>query len=75
MKNKLNLLICLIAINWSCNNSNTGVGNVINEELKKNIDIPTFNADSAYVYIDKQVSYGPRIPGTEPHRLTGNLLF
>jgi len=27
-----------------------------------------FNADSAYVYIEKQVSFGPRVPNTEPHR-------
>ena len=74
MKNNLNLLICLISINWSCNNSNTGVNEVVIEESKINIDVPVFNADSAYLYIDKQVSYGPRIPGTDPHRQTGDYL-
>ncbi len=74
MKNNLNLLICLISINWSCNNSSTRVDEVVIEEPKKNIDVPAFNADSAYLYVDKQVSYGPRIPGTDPHRQTGNYL-
>lgn len=26
-----------------------------------------FNADSAYVYIEKQVDFGPRVPGSEAH--------
>ncbi|MBA3648581.1 MAG: M28 family peptidase [Chitinophagales bacterium] len=30
----------------------------------KNITVPDFNADSAYAFIAKQVSFGPRIPGT-----------
>lgn len=28
---------------------------------------PEFNADSAYAFIDKQVSFGPRVPGTKAH--------
>ena len=31
------------------------------------IKVPGFNADSAYVYVEKQVSFGPRVPGTEAH--------
>ena len=27
----------------------------------------SFNADSAYSYVDKQVSFGPRVPGTPGH--------
>ena len=30
-----------------------------------------FNADSAYSYVERQVAFGPRVPGTEPHRLAG----
>ncbi len=29
---------------------------------------PTFNADSAFVYVKKQVDFGPRVPNTEAHR-------
>ena len=28
---------------------------------------PTFNADSAYLFIEKQVAFGPRVPGTKAH--------
>jgi hypothetical protein len=35
---------------------------------------PAFNADSAYTYIEKQVSFGPRVPNTPAHVQTGNYL-
>lgn len=37
------------------------------EEVKKPLVIPPFNADSAYVYIEKQVSFGPRVIGSKGH--------
>ena len=33
-----------------------------------------FDADSAYTYVAKQVGFGPRVPNTEAHRLTGDWL-
>ncbi len=36
--------------------------------------IPSFNADSAYHYVEKQVSFGPRVPNTNAHRECGNWL-
>ena len=35
------------------------------EETNPFADYPAFNADSAYEYVDRQVSFGPRIPGSE----------
>lgn len=34
------------------------------------VPTPDFNADSAYAYIQKQVDFGPRVPGTKPHKET-----
>lgn len=31
------------------------------------IDVPGFNADSAYAFVAKQLSFGPRVPGTPAH--------
>lgn len=36
--------------------------------------IPVFNADSAYNYIEKQVSFGPRVPNTPSHKECGDWL-
>lgn len=33
-------------------------------------EVPEFSADSAYAFLQKQVSFGPRNPNSEGHRLT-----
>lgn len=38
----------------------------------KKVQIPEFNADSAYYFVDKQVSFGPRVPGMESHEECAN---
>jgi hypothetical protein len=38
------------------------------------VEVPDFNADSAYFFIEKQVEFGPRVPNTEPHRLCAEWL-
>lgn len=35
---------------------------------KQGRDVPQFNADSAYHYVQQQVNFGPRYPGSEGHR-------
>lgn len=37
-------------------------------------EVPDFSADSAYVFIERQVAFGPRAPGTETHRQTRDWL-
>ncbi len=37
------------------------------EQPKQVINVPKLNADSAYAFVAKQVSFGPRIPGTKQH--------
>lgn len=34
------------------------------------VEVPAFNADSAYAYVQRQVDFGPRVPNTEAHRKT-----
>lgn len=36
---------------------------------------PAFNADSAYHFIEKQVSFGPRVPNSQAHRQAGDYLI
>lgn len=42
------------------------------EEL--HVSRPAFDADSAYFYVEQLVSFGPRVPNTEAHRLSGDWL-
>src|SRR6201982_510963 len=57
----------LLAVSFfiSCKHNNTSQ----QEENKPqqsitNVNVPDFNADSAYDFTARQVSFGPRIPGT-----------
>ena len=38
------------------------------------VDAPAFIADSSFYFIEKQLSFGYRIPGTEAHKNTGDYL-
>lgn len=40
------------------------------EEPVVTVPTPDFNADSAYSYVQKQVDFGPRVPGSEAHQKT-----
>jgi glutaminyl-peptide cyclotransferase len=38
----------------------------------KVVNVPAFNADSAYLFVKKQVDFGPRIPNTAAHKKAGD---
>lgn len=39
-----------------------------NNPLKPTVLTPQFNADSAFLYVETQVKFGPRVPNTKEHR-------
>ncbi|MGE5382825.1 MAG: M28 family peptidase [Omnitrophica WOR_2 bacterium] len=41
-------------------------------DVKEEINVPVFNADTAYNFIAKQLSFGPRVPNTKAHRACGD---
>lgn len=51
------LIGCTLALLAGCNRSVGSTGMVR----------PAFSSDSAYSYVARQVSFGPRVPGTESH--------
>lgn len=63
MKNRL-WLITLLIFTWACNGEKA-TETVVEEVISK--PYPTFNADSAYAFVQKQVNFGPRVPGTKGH--------
>src|SRR5690606_9883741 len=44
------------------------------EKPAKVVAVPAFNGDSAYYFIKKQVDFGPRVPNSNGHKLTGDYL-
>lgn len=60
------LLLAGMLIILSCNNS-VRKNNNRKAVQKTEVVPPAFNADSAYAFIEDQVDFGPRVPGTKPH--------
>lgn len=61
------LLLTIIALSagiTSCDGK-SGKRGAAETQPKETVYVPTFNADSAYSYIARQVAFGPRIPGSE----------
>lgn len=59
------ILSCLL-MSASCKQA-PKVNAIAEEEIK----VPAFNANSAYFYTEKQVSFGPRVPNTPAHDSCG----
>jgi hypothetical protein len=55
----------LLLVFLSCQNDKPKDKTV--EVQKPKIEAPKFNADNAFEFIEKQLSFGPRVPGTKAH--------
>lgn len=68
------LYILLASFMISCNQPQSSSS--IKTEVTKATQsaAPAFNADSAYVYVENQVKFGPRVPNTEAHVACGKYL-
>lgn len=71
MKNRF-WLIALLIFAWACSGEKT-TETVVPEVVTK--PYPAFNADSAYAFVQKQVDFGPRVPGTPGHTATKNWMI
>jgi hypothetical protein len=72
IRNSLKIFIVLTSITCSCfivSCKNQSEENTTeSEQPSQKVETPAFNADSAYAYVEKQVSFGPRVPGTPAQR-------
>lgn len=65
----------ILTLLLSCGASKKASTNEESESILATEETKTlFSADSAYSYVARQVEFGPRVPGTEAHRLCGNWL-
>lgn len=70
------MLFVLLVISCGDNKTakSTATQSSIKKQVKANIPSPDLNADSAYYFVEKQLSFGPRVPGSEAHDLCANWL-
>ena len=87
MLRKLYLLI-IASVLVGCGGSSNGDGNAKAAGAAANgagqsesptsvepaVIVPIFDADSAYSFVERQVAFGPRVPGTATHRKCGDYL-
>ena len=61
---------------FACGQKGSGETTGLTTEVKKTTatSAPSFDADSAYSYVDKQVSFGHRVPNTPAHKACGDYL-
>ena len=82
MRNNIHQLLCmglLLGVNvllFSCSSEETGTTKAEQKTTPKLADIyvPDFQEDSAYAYIEKQLSFGPRVPNSKGHIACANWL-
>lgn len=68
----LQLSLALMLVASSCNTNNGSKTVTTEQPVQKQVTVPAFNADSAYYYIEKQLSFGPRVPNTKAHKMCGD---
>jgi glutaminyl-peptide cyclotransferase len=68
---KIFTLVVAIAL-FSCNTEKKD--NSKAEKPSRTVNVPAFNADSAFVFVKIQVDLGPRIPNSPAHKAAGDYL-
>ena len=69
------LLLLLIIAAVACSSNRSKSADISEGTISGNgIDVPPFNADSAYLYIQTQADFGPRVPNTPAHKACGDFL-
>lgn len=66
--NKILLLAVSLLLLLSCGQDRGKKQTSESEREVRRVEVPSFNADSAYYFVEKQVAFGPRIPNTDAHR-------
>lgn len=67
MKNSI-IVIVLCFILFSCSETKKQYETEsTTQKTKLRVEVPKFIADSSYLYIERQVAFGPRVPNTKEH--------
>ena len=69
-------LAVLVLLMQACNPSESGNAPAMNAPATsaRTYEVPAFDEDSAYAYVERQVAFGPRVPNTPEHDACGEWL-
>ena len=70
------LLLLPLALGCGCDRKSSGGNGETGKPTTPPVTVqaPAFSGDSAYYFVDKQVSFGPRVPNSAGHRQCGDYL-
>ncbi|MBT3418513.1 MAG: M28 family peptidase [Flavobacteriales bacterium] len=61
IKFRYTILVVITIILFACTSDPEQTQEITPKKQKVKVDVPIFNADSAYYFVEKQVSFGPRV--------------
>ena len=69
-------VVCLTLFHFlvCCSGAGAKSTNQTDGNVTRVVEVPIFNADSAYAFVASQVAFGPRVPNSEAHRACGDYL-
>ena len=67
-------LSALLMFMVCCGRTRTQSLTTSNKAETRIVNVPAFNADSAYEHVARQVAFGPRVPNSKAHHACGNFL-
>jgi len=73
-KNIFVILASLMLLMSACIEEPDGPTPTAKDSITVEINVPPFNKDSAYAFVQKQVDFGPRVPETSGHQACANWL-
>ena len=68
------LFLLLFVAMVACSNKSRNNADSEGKQPQSTVNVPQFDADSAYQYVKAQVDFGPRVPNTAAHRACGEYL-
>ncbi len=68
------IFLLLTVLLWACKTENNEVVKPEKDSLIL-VNAPKFEKDSAFAYLEKQVSFGPRVPNSTGHQLSKQWLL
>lgn len=71
---RLSILILAVAGLFACGGEKTSSEQTAEQAPPALVKSADFNADSAFQFVQKQVDFGPRVPGTAQHKACGDYL-
>ncbi len=76
MKKTILITFVIVSFFAACTNNNkSGVSNISESKNLAQVSIPNFISDSSYRFVEEQLSFGPRVPGTASHKACANYLI